>query len=181
MKSLITLIFNLFIAISLFGQNYTENILSNPDKTHGADPKNQKFVFTSITPAGKIAEEIKNVDKAMIRSHFLGTEIARRIYLFENQYSHQSKAAPGAFSGRRVIHKPVIYNSIYQIEKHFKKQVRKENIDTENASYELSRYIELALLLLHEDTKEFEKALKKAESTNDLMNVFSQVEIRYTN
>ena len=180
MKALTLIIICFLInSIPLSAQNYTENIRSNTKYNDEVNPKDQSFVFNTMMPANKIKDDIENLNSSIVRSHFLGIEVAKRIHLFENQFTYRSKAAPGAFSGKKIIHKPVIYNSIYQIEKYFKKQVRKEKIDIQNAAYELCKYIELALFLLHEETSVFENALKDADSTEKIMKTLNDVEIRY--
>lgn len=156
-----------------FSQDYTDYILPNPENNHTLKPKDQLFKFTSVVPASKLLEDIETVDITMIRNHYLGEEVAKRIFLFENRFTYESEPAPGAFSGRKVIHKPVIYNTIYEIEKHLKREVRKGRLDDKNASYELCRYLELAIFLLHEETTKFEDALKHVNSVKEAMMVFN--------
>lgn len=175
----ILIILFLFISNHGYSQDYTDFIKKNPENKHTLKPKEQRFIFTSVLPATKLKEDIETVDVSMIRNHFLGEEVAKRIFLFENTYTYESKAAPGAFSGRKVIHKPIIYDTIYQIEKHLKKAVRKGNLDDKNASYEFCKYLELALFLLHEETSNFENALKHADSATGAITIFNNVEIQY--
>jgi hypothetical protein len=85
---------------------------------------------------------------------------------------------PGAFSGKRIVKKPEIYNSITRIEKHIRKQVRKGRVSEQTGSMELSQYLEFALAIRYEDTKSFETALKKADNIEELIATYNMIKLQ---
>lgn len=139
-----------------------------------------KSIFTFQVHANtynELVNELGEIDTSFVRNHPIDMEVAKRIYLFEETYAYFSEAAPGTFSDQKVIHKPVIYKYVNKIEKYYRKQFRAGAIPREQASEQLCKILDTAIILFHYNTDKFEKALKDARSAADLQDLFIQIQI----
>ena len=139
-----------------------------------------KSMFTFQVHANtynELENELGEIDTSFVRHHPIDMEVAKRIYLFEETYAYFSEAAPGTFSDQKVIHKPVIYKYVNKIEKHYRKQFRTGAIPREQASEQLCKILDTAIILFYYNTDKFEKALKDTRSAADLQDLFIQVQI----
>lgn len=161
-----------------FAQELSEHVYSSPTPAHEVVPKEQKYVFypeESLSDIQKDLEEINSID---VQHHAFGDAVAKRLHLFENAYTYYSEPAPGAFSGKKVIDKPVIYHTIYKIDKHLRKQVRKEVITKTSGADKLNYYLELALMLQHENIDVLKEDLKKTRKAQEMMEILSNVSMK---
>ncbi|HYX06917.1 MAG TPA: hypothetical protein VE912_09320 [Bacteroidales bacterium] len=143
------------------------------------DVKNTKLFYYKVRNWRlNIERQVTAIDPGKISTHPLGDEVARRMYLFENTYTYLSKAAPGAFAGNLVVKKPVIYKSVRKIEKYITRESKKGKISRLQGAEELCRILDFAIVLLHEDTTDFERSLRKASGMNDLITLFDQIRIQ---
>ncbi len=147
---------------------------------HPTDPKAEKsyFEFYADHELKYIEDQFDEIDLSLVRKHKLGEEVALYLHLLDQEYTYVTEAAPGSFSGRMVIQKPTIYNSINRIDKYFRKQIRKGLATEEQARNELIRTAEIALILLHKDSSEFEKALEKSKTDEKLLSLYSRIKIK---
>ncbi len=163
--------------LQIFSQelSYNSNFVSSISRTETPEPS--YFVFTTSNNHSKILEEIKTVDETEFRKHSLGDEIAKRLFLLDRTYTYESEPAPGTFTGQRVIKKPIIYYSIYKVEKYYRKKIKSHEIGEEAAIRELSAIIDLSLIIFDENTSEFESVLKESDKEKDLISCFKRVKI----
>ena len=70
------------------------------------------------------------------------------------------------------IYKPAIYNSVMKLDSYFKKAVRRQEINEQTATAELSKCLDAAFV------GELEKALKKAKSPEEILTVFNSILIK---
>jgi hypothetical protein len=173
---LVTLSFFLFHICYVTGQEMTYN--PHLKEGNACISESDCFVFEAPAYAINLYDDIQAVDKSLYRNHYLGDEVAKRLYLFEKQYVHHTEPPPGAFSGKKIVQKPLIYNSIYQLEKYYKKQVRKNRMNKEEAVISLCHYLEISLLLFYRKTDEFELVLEKSAKEEDIIAVFDKVKIK---
>jgi hypothetical protein len=152
----------------------------NHEKTITIDGEksDSHFIYQSDYLKDEFQDEIRRVRLDEIRNHSLGGEVAKRMYLLEEMYTYETEPVPGAFSGKRIVKKPEIYNSITRIEKHIRKQVRKGRVSEQTGSMELSQYLEFALAIRYEDTKSFETALKKADNIEELIATYNMIKLQ---
>ncbi|MFW5759121.1 MAG: hypothetical protein ACOCYO_10605 [Bacteroidota bacterium] len=156
--------------------NHIDNAPEESTTTGPSAGKDSELSFSVNSARKEMNKELEEINTAMIRRHQLGEEIAKRLHLFEKLYTYESKS-PGALSSRQIIEKPVIYNSINQIEKYFKKQVRKDQIAKANAADDFKSILEKALLLYYEDTKELESILSNRESIEKQITLFNNISL----
>ena len=77
------------------------------------------------------------------------------------------------------IYKPAIYNSVMKLDSYFKKAVRRQEINEQTATTELSKCLDAAFVAYYEEeTGELEKALKKAKSPEEILTVFNSILIK---
>ncbi|MBN2813059.1 MAG: hypothetical protein JXQ80_03220 [Bacteroidales bacterium] len=135
------------------------------------------YTFTTSDQLLDIPGELNKIDINAIRRHTLGDEVAKRMHLFEQTYTYMSNPLPGSFAGKLVIQKPEIYNGIQKLGKIVARQEKKGIISREQAISDLSRYLDVALLLFYEDTAAFEEELKKTSGDDALVGLFQRVKL----
>lgn len=119
-----------------------------------------------------------NLDYSLMGSHFLGNNIARRMYRFEKTYTFQ--IAPTAMSPgtKTVVNKPTIYYTVNRLNKYFRNGVRKNKIETSDAIVRISEILDLAFVIYSQDTEEFEAYLKKNKSPEHAENAFNMIVLK---
>jgi len=135
------------------------------------------FEFHLKWAYAQLQEELGKVDTSEVRSHYLGREVAVRMHVFEKEYAIRTEQAPGSFSEKVVYRKPVIYHSINKMDRYYRNLVKKNNFPPDIASNEMCKFIELAILLLNENTGGLEKELLRAENPAMIVEIFRRVVI----
>jgi len=174
---LITLLLISFLINNYSQQlSYNDNIIL-PKLSLPKTPAKSYFVFYTTVEPSDITKELNSLNESEFRKHPLGNEIAKRIHLLDITYSFESEVAPGSFTTKRTIRKPVIYYGIYKIEKSYRKKVKNSEISDEAAVRELAAYIEQAIILFGLETSEFELALKNSDEVEDIIETFQRVKL----
>jgi hypothetical protein len=179
MKKTALLIFLLsLILINNYSQqlSYIDNSIL-PKLTSPETPEKSYFVFYTSVEASDITKELSSLKESDFRKHSLGNEIAKRMHLLDITYSFESEVAPGSFTTKRTIRKPVVYYGIYKIEKYYRKKVKNSEISEGPAVKELAGYIEQAIILFELNTDEFELALKESEEVEEIIETFQRVKL----
>ena len=160
------------------GQGYSGG--GAPYEHRSDEPSGRKESFTyelNYFSFSELEEELSQIEPGLFRSHPLEEEVAARLQLFEETYTHYSEPAPGAFTGSRVISKPVIYQAIYRIDREYRKQVRSGETEKGEAASQMCRILDTALILYHYDTGELEEAIKNSDSVDQLLMLFSRIRL----
>jgi hypothetical protein len=124
--------------------------------------------------------ELDNISKEMAGEHLFGELAAKKLYLLDKQYTYQLALVPGNPNTRTIIKKPVIYDAVKRIEKDMKKKVKKGELSTEIASFEMNKTLDVALNILTADTREFENAITSRKSIDEKIELFTkQVKLNY--
>ena len=118
--------------------------------------------------------DLNSISKDMIGEHFLGDQIARKLYLLDSKYTYQVEIVPGNPQTKTVVRKPVIYDAVQKIERHLKKSVKKGDVSIETATQEFNQVLDVAFNVLTADTDSFEKAISKTDDANSLTNLFTK-------
>lgn len=160
---LFALISNNFVLSDNF--SYTEK---------GVVEKKENYIIILKDVKSKVNLYLSNVSNDELYSHKFGDEISRRLRLIDKEYTYETQAAPGAFSGKLIVEKPIIYNSLLKLEKHFTRRVGKNYDFNKN---ELMRILNIGILIRYEDTTEFEKCLEKASNVEEILEVFNKVKV----
>ncbi|MFW5656184.1 MAG: hypothetical protein ACOC0C_01100 [Bacteroidota bacterium] len=175
MKKFVSVILVLFSLTGIKAQQLSENHVLSLTFSKSGKEASMMYVIDVYATADNIKEDLSRLEPVDYRSHILGEAVAKRLHLFEKYYAFKSDAAPGSFSGRKLVEKPAIYNSIYKLEKHYKKAARKNREEISYFSEELVVFLDYALLMSHASTEEFEQALRNAKSVMDIRELFKKV------
>ena len=145
------------------------NESNNTSTTNASASVKSTFEFMSMSQA----QYLENITEDMAGNHFLGIEIAKKMYLFNDHYSYKVPIAPGSFATKTVYRKPEIYSSVKKIERFLKQSVKKGNLNSNVACNEYDKVLNVALNILDEDTSKFEVRLKsEADNALELLNIY---------
>lgn len=134
----------------------------------------ERFVFQNTL--GDTARV--NLDYSVAASHFLGNEIARKMYLIQKTYTYVEKGTPMAPGDKIIVTKPYIFYAIRKVNTHFKKELRKDRITEKEAREKLGRILEISFAIYDQNTEEFEKYLWKNRKPYEILAAFENVELQ---
>ncbi len=121
--------------------------------------------------------DVSEVALANSSTHPLGDEVAKKMVLFKDKYTYTEEASPTSPVSKTVIHKPTIFNAVQKVERSLKKGVRKDLVDTEDATKQMVSCLNVALICANLNTIEMEKRLKEAKTPEQIIEVFEAVVI----
>jgi hypothetical protein len=117
---------------------------------------------------------LNGISSEMSGSHPFGDLVAKKLYLMEDQYTSEENPYPGNPASRTVIKKPVIFEAVKSIERYLKKSVKKGDTTVDAASTTFNYVLDVALNILTEDTREFEKAVKASSDPKSKIDLFTK-------
>jgi len=132
-----------------------------------------RFIF-KIDPGSL---DLSGVDPLSVKEHVLGENIAKKMVLFSDRYTQIIPASPTSPVDKTVIKKPVIYNSIKKLNKHYSSAVKKNELQVEQAKSEFEKCLNIALSIYNKNTELFEKTLKKAKEPSQILDAYNLVVI----
>ncbi|GEM_PF-1384735 len=135
----------------------------------GSDSGN-KFFFDTY----KESININNVQDE--DSHMLGDVIAKKMKVINNTFLVRFETKVGLSSSDVEVQKPDILESVEKLDKFYKKAVKKNLIDKQTATQQLSNYLDIAYTLFYEDSANFEKKLGQADKAEEIMALYDSVE-----
>ncbi|MEL0009194.1 MAG: hypothetical protein VW741_04920 [Flammeovirgaceae bacterium] len=139
----------------------------------------QKFEFDFLSSS--LDEEILK-DHQYIKSHFLGTDVARKVKLFDLAYKWEDPPTPTRSTPLIKIEKQPIYFAIRKIitPKFYKKKIKEDLITKDQAIEQIIEILDIALMIRYQDTDEFENILRGLENGDEVINAFkNQIELIY--
>ena len=104
----------------------------------------------------------KTVDKALVARHFLGEDVAVLSYVVRKTYVSRKTDASGTSFTETA--KPAIYNAVLDMNKQFKKAVKKGIYTREEAGKIYSDCLNKSYSLFFVDTQELEKLMSEMET-----------------
>jgi len=168
MKQILFIISLLFYSINLFTQQ-TCNDDNNADSA-----VTYKFCFRYCVDE----QSLFLINEDELPSHPLGDNIARKLHMLRETYTHIEKPTPTSPGEKTIIFKPNIYNSLQKLNRYYKKQVKDELISEEEARLKLNSYLDIAISVFVENTDSFEDELRRAKSPDEISKVFSMVMLK---
>ena len=123
-------------------------------------------------------QTLSSIDGSLLTEHPFGDVIARKIYLLQDSYTYVEPPTPTSPGEKTIVMKPYIYNSVLKLNRTLKKQVKKGIISRDTAIKDLNRCLDVAISIRTNETNEFESILRKAKDANQIIEVFSLVELR---
>ena len=117
------------------------------------------------------------LDFSLMKSHYLGEEIARKVYRLEKTYTYIEKPTAMSPTSKTVVKKPVIYYAVLKLNNHYRKQLKKSQVAQNEAILKLSEVLDIAFMIFGQDTGEFENYLKKNKSPHQIEKAFEMVKL----
>jgi hypothetical protein len=137
----------------------------------------EKMVAYDFDVYDIVPGEMKKVTTELAGTHFLGDQIAKKIYILEDLYSYTEPISPGNSATKTLYRKPVIYFSVKKIEKYLKKSLKKGEITMEDATARFNRVLDIAINIKNKNTDKLEEALNSANDASDLLLIYSRVRL----
>lgn len=146
-------------------------VLNSPEETRKTTTNTTKLMVfefrTSLTD-----KQISEISAEMTDNHELGEMVSKKFYLLDSKYTYEMPLIPGNPQSKTVVRKPVVYESVYKIEKYLKKSVKKGEISVENATVIMNKVLDVANCILTVDTIDFEKEIDKRKNPQELTQLF---------
>jgi len=165
---LILMLFVLFVlplANKASSQNaFVSNFPEETSKVSAASAKLSIYEFRSSLTEQQISE----ISSELVENHDLGEMISKKFYLLDSKYTYEMPTVPGNPQSKTVVRKPLIYESVYKIDKYLKKSVKKGEVSVENASAIMNKVLDVANCILTVDTSAFEKEIGKRKDAQAL-------------
>ena len=139
----------------------------------------QKFEFDFLSSS---LDETILKDHQYIKSHFLGTEVAKKVKLVDLAYKWEDPPTPTRSTPLIKIEKQPIYFAVKKVitPKYYKKKIKEQLITKAQAIEQINEILDIALMIRYQDTDEFENLLRVLESGDDVVDVFkNQIELIY--
>ncbi len=120
-------------------------------------------------------EELKDMEisEEMLKDHFLGYEIAKKMQLLKESYTYQEPGTATQPVGATVVEKPSIFYSVKKIERHLKKATKKEMIGEDDARAQLNSILDIALNIRYQETEKFEQILWDIKDPEEMATLYS--------
>lgn len=116
-----------------------------------------------------------DISKGDVTRHFLGDYIAGKYFRLQKTYTYVEPGNINNPTTRTVVMKPTIYYSLKKLNAHYKKQLKKGEIDSTKAIRELGWCFDVGFAIYDQDTGEFEKAIKNARKPDEIAQLFAHV------
>lgn len=165
---LLSFVYSLIITFATAQDILTYNNTVNKKTVTGESSTSIEFEFSAFSHD----LELENISSEIAGEHMFGTNIAKKINLFESKYTREVALVPGNPQTKTIIYKPVIYESVKKIEKYLKKAVKKNEITIETASANLNKVLDVAINIATADTKAFEERISETGDTNNLLQLY---------
>jgi len=169
----------LFLCI-LISANAQDLLVASRTEISGSESHNNTTVATATTVkrtfefvASSQLQSVDNVTDDMVEDHFLGSQIAKKMYLFNKDYSYKVLLSPGSSATKTVFRKPEIYSSVKKIERYLKDRVKKGDLTDNIARNEYDKVLNVALNVFDDNTEKFEERLNSAKgNAAELLNIY---------
>jgi hypothetical protein len=139
--------------------------------------KEDVFYFNYVE--GKLDDS--EIDENFISSHSFGNEIAKKLELMKQAYTWRTEGTPTNPVAQTVVEKGAIYYAIKnKLNSHYRKAVKKGQMEEEAAKAEFASAIDVALFIRYQQTDEFESKLRDLKDAEDIAMLFvKKVKIQY--
>lgn len=115
---------------------------------------------------------------AYFGEHDFGDDVTIRYSKFMSYYVSYEQQKAAYATEKMVVAKKPIYNAVKDLDKYFRKEVRKNNIPMEEAKERFETILDTAIKVRFYQTDQFESLLKSADSDEDLEQIFNKVKIQ---
>lgn len=154
-----------------------DEVKTNTVRTEKAKPIENEYTWEFLSAIPSVIDE-SVADKS--GKHDFGKRVACLKTLIEKYYITKEDVIPGDPMMRTIVLKPNVYYTVRKIEKYLKKEVKKGDITTEDASSEMEHILEVALSVIDsEGARSFEIALNKnRKNIEGQISLFQRVKLQ---
>lgn len=176
-KSLLQIVGVLFIATSMLNAQelamHTPPVKESKTKMNVEKTLASKYKFT-------VYGEIPVLKTAFEEKHFLGSAISEKWNTFCKNYTRVYEISVGLSGSTVEIMKPAVYNAVQKVNRYYKKGVKLNKINRDEAICKLSHILDCAnVICLEYETEAFELAVSNAKSPEEIIKLFDFVELSY--
>ncbi|MEQ8580596.1 MAG: hypothetical protein RIC30_21615 [Marinoscillum sp.] len=114
------------------------------------------------------------IDLAFIRGHFMGEDVAKKLYLLRERYTWVEEESSTNPTPKTYIDKPAIYNSVKKLERYYKKGIKKGYIKEEMAIAEFQQILDIAIFIRNQQTAEFEDLLDQLKEEEQIVGMYTK-------
>jgi len=118
------------------------------------------------------------VDEAIVKKHYLGEEIARKLQILKDTYTWKEYAGELQQTDKTIVEKPAIYYSIKKLSTYYKKAIKKGLVDKDEATKRLGNFLDIVYYIRYQETVEFEDTLGSLKSPEDIEALYNKVVLR---
>lgn len=143
------------------------------------------WFFVTILPAQEKAqfvfrshlndEDYKRPYDQSMGSSYLGTEVARKMYIIRNTFTYVEEPTPTSPTPKTIIRKPRIYNAVKKLFSYYEKMAKKGLIPVEQAAANVSLVLDKAYSAFYGNSDSFEQYLKSAKKPEQIEEAFKAV------
>jgi len=136
-------------------------------------PAQEKVQFTFRSHLND--EEYKKPYDQSMGSSFLGTEVARKMYIVRNTFTYVEEPTPTSPTPKTIIRKPRIYNSVKKLVSYYEKMAKKGLMPVEQAAANAILVLDKAYSAFYGNSDNFEQFLKSAKKPEQIEEAFKAV------
>ncbi len=104
-------------------------------------------------------------------------EIGNKFDQLQKLYTYTTPIAPGNPGLKTVVRKPVIYNTVIKLNKHYKKLLKKGVLTETDYLKSSSKALNVAIAAFYNNTEEFEEVLMSTKEISTLAKLFEKAEV----
>ncbi len=139
---------------------------------HAQSENDSKFVFQ---------QPFEDVDYAQLGDLYmgnspLGENIEKGMEVMKLEYTFKPDPTPMSPNPGIEVEKPTIYYSVKKVYKHYKKAVKKGDVELTAAQNRLNEVIKIGVNIRYMNTEKLEEALTRAKQAEEIESVFAKVE-----
>ncbi|MEP2772871.1 MAG: hypothetical protein ABJH05_12030 [Fulvivirga sp.] len=121
------------------------------------------------------AEDLDGKRGGYFGNHHLGDDVQKKFDRFLQLYVGYESSGGAYATEKKVIAKKDIYNSVQKLDKYFKKTVRKDEVELEDARKRMSHVLEVANAIRFYDTTQFELLVSTAKSIEQIEKYYKSI------
>lgn len=120
-------------------------------------------------------EDYKKPYDQSMGSNFLGTEVARKMYIVRNTFTYVEEPTPTSPTPKTIIRKPRIYNAVKKLVSYYEKMAKKGLMPVEQAATNAIMVLDKAYSAFYGNSDKFEQYLKNAKKPEQIEEAFKIV------
>jgi len=117
------------------------------------------------------------INYAYAGTHTLGPEVARKMMLLQETFTHIEKGTSMSPGDKTIVTKPEIFYAVKKLNTYYKKAVKKGVIDEKQAAKNMISAVDKSFSILYQDNEKFEAYLKSQKKPEAIQKAFDLVKL----